>query len=337
MVVIAIGLFLAVLAAACLINVATAAVGLRLAPPFPGYHELFMVKNYLADVILWTVATVIGITMLTMAHDRLQRQRRGHPPRCEPVDPRVAVCLVAYNEEIAIRAVVEDFRRQPQVQQVVVVDNNSTDRTAAIAVDAGATVVHEPQQGYGYACIRALREGLATGLPVVVLCEADGTYRAQDLTKLLLYLEHADMVVGTRITPGLVHPSSQLDMLLSWLNQLGAKLLQLRYLCRQHLRYLGCARFSDLGCTYRAIRHDALQQIIDRLSVGGDHFSPHMLAIALRCGLTVIEAPVTFWPRVGVSKGASGSLARALRTGIAMLREIITPSQAPAHRRGGCA
>lgn len=328
--------FLLLLAVTCALNVVTGLEGLGLLPPTPASSTIFAVKNYLADAVIWTFALAICLVVIAMAWDRLRRASPSGPlPWRRPVDGPVAVCLVAYNEERAIQQVVRAFLRRPEVGTVIVVDNNSTDQTAPLARAAGALVVHETHQGYGYACIRALKEGLASGLPVVALCEGDGTYGADDLPKLLLYLEHADIVVGTRTVPGLVHPQSQLDTLLSWLNQLGAKLLQLRYTCSAHLRYLGCARFSDLGCTYRVIRREALSAIIHDLCVGGDHFSPHMLALAIRHGLTVIEVPVTFWPRIGTSKGASGSLLRSLKAGILMAREILAPSRPQQRQREG--
>jgi hypothetical protein len=324
-----------VVTVACALNVISGLEGFGFIPRTPASATIFAVKNYLADAVLWTCALAMCLAIVAMALDRLRRGRvSGNPPQRRPVDGPVVVCLIAYNEEKAVQQMVQSFFNRPEVGIVIVVDNNSTDETSTLAKAAGAVVVHERRQGYGYACIRALREGLASGLPVVVLCEADGTYDADDLPKLLLYLEHGDMVVGTRTVPGLVHAQSQLDTFLSWLNQLGAKLLQLRYTCSAHMRFLGCARFTDLGCTYRAIRREALASIIDDLCVGGDHFSPHMLAVAIRHNLTVIEVPVTFWPRIGVSKGASGSVIRSFRVGLAMLREILMPSS-PRRSAGG--
>ncbi|MFQ5879753.1 MAG: hypothetical protein ACE5IZ_06245, partial [Dehalococcoidia bacterium] len=105
-----------------------------------------------------------------------------------------------------------------------------------------------------------------------------------------------------------------------WGNQLGAKLLQLRF---WEWRFLGKLRLSDLGCTFRAMRREALAEIIEDLTVGGNHFSPHMIMVSLRKGHTVVEVPVTFWPRVGVSKGAS-NLFKAMVIGLAMLWDILS-------------
>lgn len=317
-------LFLGLVLAAASLNVVSGVTGLGLVPDFPGSEWFFVVKNYLADIILWSIVVVIASAAVLIVKERRKRALSARPfpsPRRPLQEGRIAVALIAYNEELAIGDVVSDFRRQPSVETVIVVDNNSRDQTAARASAAGAQVVREPNQGYGFACIRGLREALATGAEVIVLCEGDATYSGHDIAKLLPFLEEADLVVGNRVTPGLVHGNSQMDTFFVWGNQLGAKLLQLRF---WEWRFLGRLRLSDLGCTFRAIRREALAEIIDDLTVGGDHFSPHMIMAALRRRLTVVEVPVTFWPRVGVSKGASGSLSKAIRVGLAMLWHILT-------------
>lgn len=317
-------LFLGLVLTAAGLNVVSGITGLSLVPDFPGSEWFFVVKNYLADIILWGIVAVIAAAALFIARERREKALAARPfpcPRRPLQGGRIAVALIAYNEELAIGDVVSDFRRQPGVETVIVVDNNSRDQTAARASAAGAMVVQEANQGYGFACIRGLREALATGADVIVLCEGDATYSGHDIAKLLPFLEEADLVVGNRVTPGLVHGNSQMDSFFVWGNQLGAKLLQLRF---WEWRFLGKLRLSDLGCTFRAIRREALTAIIDDLTVGGDHFSPHMIMAALRRRLTVVEVPVTFWPRVGVSKGASGSLSKAIRVGLAMLWHILT-------------
>src|SRR5262245_37528908 len=83
---------------------------------------------------------------------------------------RVSVVMPAFNEEPFITSAVQDFRAQPHVDEVIVVDNNSTDRTRALALEAGAVVVSEPLQGYGAACRRGLAS--ATG-DLIFLVEPD--------------------------------------------------------------------------------------------------------------------------------------------------------------------
>jgi glycosyltransferase involved in cell wall biosynthesis len=215
-----------------------------------------------------------------------------------------------------------DFRRQPSVLGVLVVDNNSTDRTAELAAAAGATVIAEARQGYGYACIRGLSEALQVAdADVIVLAEGDGTFVAEDIAKFLAYMDDADLVVGNRVVRGLVERDSQMDYFFTWGNMAVAMLLRLRFWDGRHL---GPAGLTDVGCTFRAIRRPALERILPDLLVGGNHFSPHMLLVAIARDLSVIEIPIRLRPRVGRSKGASQSLWKGIQVGSAMIWHIMT-------------
>lgn len=231
------------------------------------------------------------------------------------------VALTALNEEEAIGRAVRGFASEPRVGSVVVVDNASTDRTRALAQAAGAQVVEERRRGYGHACIRALREGLRSGYPVVILCEADGTFRPEDVEKLTAYIKHADLVVGSRTHRALLNSDSQLNSFFIIGNVLMAKLLQLRY---WDWRMGGIVRLTDTGCTYRAIRAEALERILPSLEVGGHYFGPHMVMVALEHGLRVIEIPVTFCKRIGSSKGGNASWRMGFAVGLSMLWHILS-------------
>src|SRR5688572_21102494 len=104
----------------------------------------------------------------------------------------VSVVFPAYNEEEHIAEAVESFLALEHVDEVVVVDNNSRDRTAALADGAGGRVIAEREQGYGHALQRGLKE--ATG-DLVVMAEPDGTFVAGDVSKLLAYSDLADVVL----------------------------------------------------------------------------------------------------------------------------------------------
>lgn len=243
--------------------------------------------------------------------------------RYQPLDsPRISVALTAFNDQESIFSAVKDFASFPEVIEVVVVDNNSTDRTTEIAKKAGANVVREHQQGYGFACIRGLRECLSNPQAnIVVLCEGDGTFAGYDIKKLVPYLDNADMALGTRTTQELLDSDSQLGYLYIWGNLFLAKLIQIKF---WDVKHWGRVRLTDVGCTYRAVRREALSKIVDDLRVGGHHFSPHMMMVALESGLRVIEVPVTFRKRVGKSKGAGGSKIKGITIGLRMLWSILT-------------
>ncbi|HET7221493.1 MAG TPA: glycosyltransferase family 2 protein [Vicinamibacterales bacterium] len=222
----------------------------------------------------------------------------------------VSVIFPAYNEEGYIRPAVEDFFVPSVVDEVIVVDNNSRDRTAEEAKRTRARVVQEAKQGYGHALQRGLKE--ASG-DIVILAEPDGTFLGRDVLKLLAYADDFDMVCGTRTTRELVWDQANMGWFLRVGNWTVAKLLQLLY---------GGPSLSDCGCTLRLVHRAALEQIRGELTVGGSHFLPEMVILALKKRLKVIEVPVNYRGRVGESK-ITGNLKGTLRTGFNMIGLII--------------
>jgi glycosyltransferase involved in cell wall biosynthesis len=222
----------------------------------------------------------------------------------------VSVVFPAYNEAANIARAVAEFRAVPAVDEVVVVDNNSRDATAELARAAGARVVGERRQGYGHALRRGLRE--ADG-DYVVLSEPDGTFVAEDVVKLLAYAAEFDLVMGTRTTRELIWDRANMGWFLRVGNVAVAKLLQLLF---------GGPSLSDCGCTMRLIRREALRRIAPDLRVGGSHFLPEMVVLALLGGLRVIEIPVNYRARVGDSK-ITGSRLTAVKVGSRMIALIL--------------
>ena len=213
----------------------------------------------------------------------------------------VCVVLTAYDDEEAIGRSVKEFLSQRNVSSVIVVDNNSEDRTAKKAFEAGATVVKETNQGYGFACMCGLREALLKEeADIIILAEGDMTFRGRDIWKLLPFLDDADMVVGSRTHMAYTDSNSQMDWFFLWGNLFLAKILELKFF---NLKFLARTRFTDVGCTMRAINKEALMKICEDLKIGGMYFSPHMMKLALEKGLRVVEVPITFRKRVGLSKG----------------------------------
>ncbi|MCD6591271.1 MAG: glycosyltransferase family 2 protein [Candidatus Aenigmarchaeota archaeon] len=223
---------------------------------------------------------------------------------------KVSVVMPAYNEEPNIENAVREFKRLKYVDEVVVVDNNSTDRTAELARKTGARVVSEKRQGYGYACRRALKE--AKGY-YIVLVEPDGTFDPEDILKFLAYSKDFDFVLGTRTTKELIWKGSNMDWFLRWGNWVLSKMVELLY---------NGPHLSDVGCTYRLIKKRSLERIQDRFTVGGSHFSPEMMILALKNRIRTIEIPVNYKPRRGESK-ITGERKKAFKLGLRMIRLII--------------
>ncbi len=223
---------------------------------------------------------------------------------------RVSVVFPAYNEEAGIAQAVVDFGELEAVDEVVVVDNNSRDATAARAEAAGARVVREARQGYG----NALRRGMAEAQgEYVVLAEPDGTFMGKDVLKLLSYADDFDLVLGTRTTRELIWHGANMGWQLRWGNWVVAKLLQVLF---------GGPSLSDCGCTLRLIRRSAAERLLPCFTVGGSHFLPEMVCLALLARQRLIEVPVNYRTRVGESK-ITGSPSTTVRVGSQMVALIL--------------
>lgn len=224
---------------------------------------------------------------------------------------RVSLVIPAYNEAESIGFVVRDFL--PHVHEIVVMDNCSKDGTGEIARELGAIVHSQPLRGYG----DAIRKGMdaATG-DILVVVEADATFRAKDLGKLLEYLKDCDMAIGTRTTRQLIEQGANMEGLLRWGNVLVGKLIEALWWGVE-------PRFTDVGCTYRAIWRDAYLRIRDYLTRDDAAFSPEMMIEMLRAQGRVIEIPVSYHRRRGGASKHSASLWHSIRTGMKMLRLIL--------------
>lgn len=225
----------------------------------------------------------------------------------------VSVIVPAYNEEATIAEVVRDYRSNPHVDEVLVVDNNCRDSTAARAAEAGGRVVAEGAPGYGRALKRGMQEAVGE---ILVLTEADGSFRQRDLIKLLVYLEDAGMVCGTRTTRQLVQQGANMRALLRWGNVAMAKYLELLWFFRAE------PRFTDVGCTYRALWRATFAAIRDSLHQAGPAFSPEMMCEVLMKGFRCVEVPVSYHKRLGGDSKHSAGLLDQARTAWAMGKVI---------------
>jgi hypothetical protein len=281
---------------------------LRLGEPFRTWNQ----------AIVWYSGMPFTLGLLLVAADLvllLPSKRRSLLCRgLVPVaDRHVVVALTAYNDESSIADAVADFQAHPLVKKIIVVENNSSDQTAATARAAGAVVVTEMNSGYGRCVYRCFEEALAQQeQELIVLCEGDMTFRAKDLEKLVAYIDHADVVNGTRIVEQLRQYSTQLTTFMYYGNFFVGKLLE--------FKHLGRGTFTDVGTTYKLVRRSSLERLMPRLNPAINlEFNAHFLDIALGSGERVVECPITFYPRVGISKGGNASNLRALRVGVRMI------------------
>ncbi len=219
--------------------------------------------------------------------------------------PAIDVVIPAYNEESAIGRVLADIPPD-LVRQVVVVDNGSTDTTAAVARSMGAKVVCEPRRGYGQACLAGI--AVVEDADIVVFLDGDYSDFPGEMSSLVepIVRAEADLVIGSRTLGrherGALMPQQRFgNVLATWL-----------------IRLLFGVRYTDLG-PFRAIRRTALEDLhmVDR-NYG---WTVEMQIKAAQRGLRCREIPVRYRPRLGTSK-ISGTLGGSLRAGYKILWTI---------------
>ncbi|HEV2334368.1 MAG TPA: glycosyltransferase family 2 protein [Stellaceae bacterium] len=211
--------------------------------------------------------------------------------------PRVAVVIPTLNEEAAIAGVLALIPRD-SVDDIIVADSASTDRTVERARAAGARIVSERCRGYGRAC-RAGAEA-ATPCDIIVFLDGDGSDCPELIPALVepIAEDRADFVIGSR-TRGAREPHS-----------MSAHQILAGYAIGAALRLLYGVRYTDMG-PFRAIRRDALMSLgMREVSYG---WNLEMQMRAARNGLRILELPVAHRCRAGGVSKVSGSLAGTLK------------------------
>ncbi|HSR20172.1 MAG TPA: glycosyltransferase family 2 protein [Anaerolineales bacterium] len=178
------------------------------------------------------------------------------------------------------------------IDQLIVVDNGSTDNTAELARTAGAQVVSEPRRGYGFACAAGAAAAIGD---VLVFMDGDGSFLPAELPRLLAPLAEgaADLVLGSRILDN--HQRAAILPHQRFGNDLFAWFLQRRF---------GLI-LTDLG-PYRAIRRELLLELdMQELTYG---WSWEMIIKTVRLGRPIVELPVTYRRRIAGQSKVAGSL-----------------------------
>ncbi|MBI4842847.1 MAG: glycosyltransferase family 2 protein [Nitrospirae bacterium] len=219
---------------------------------------------------------------------------------------KTAAVIPALNEEETLPKVLADISRDI-VEEVVVVDNGSSDRTALIAAEWGATVLHESKRGYGYPCLRAVEYLKKDPPDIVVFVDANYSDYPAEIDKLVSPIEKGgyDMVLGSRILgeceEGALRPPVRFG------NWLATRLIRLFY----------GFRFTDLG-PFRAIRFDKLLALNVRDNLG---WTLEMQIKAVKKKYRILEVPVTYRKGKGKSK-LTGDLKGIFKVGYRILWNI---------------
>lgn len=222
----------------------------------------------------------------------------------------IDVIIPAFNEAEAVGLVVGDIPKE-LVRHIVVVDNNSSDHTHEVAEKAGATVVSQPEQGYGAACLKGIEFLFQqTELPdIIVFLDADYSDYPEEMYQLVkpIIKGEAELVIGSRSLgnrePGAMMPQQIFG------NWLATKMMKAIY----------GAHFSDLG-PFRAISRKALIKIDMKDRDFG--WTVEMQVKALKKNIPYAEIPVKYRKRKGVSK-ITGTVKGTIMAGYKIIYTIL--------------
>lgn len=223
--------------------------------------------------------------------------------------PDIRVIIPAFNEENAIGKVIDEIPKA-WVTEIVVVDNNSRDKTFEIATKLGATALFEPQKGYGMACLTAMNHiaNSATKPDIIVFLDGDHSDYPEELPLLVQPIidQKADMVIGSRALGNKQKGSMTLQQIFG------------NWLATRLMKYLYKVKYTDLG-PFRAVRYSSLLEIGMRDTNYG--WTVEMQIKAAKLNLKIMEIPVNYRKRIGVSK-VSGTVKGTLMAGYKIIFTI---------------
>lgn len=232
-----------------------------------------------------------------------------------PVFPRnihllaIVVIIPAFNEENSVGHVVRDIPAT-LVDEIIVVNNNSNDQTAVQAARAGATVLNEPIQGYGRACLTgiAYAASLSPQPAIAVFLDADYSDYPGEMVQLIepILKGEVDMVIGSRALGKRERGSMTPQQVFG------------NWLATTLLRWLYAVRYTDLG-PFRAIRFSSLLALDMQDKTYG--WTVEMQLKAARNRLRIMEVPVSYRRRIGFSK-ISGTVKGTVLAGYKIITTI---------------
>jgi glycosyltransferase involved in cell wall biosynthesis len=217
---------------------------------------------------------------------------------------KIIVIIPAYNEEASLPKVLAEIPKD-LVAEVIVVNNNSSDATATVAIQNGATCLNELRQGYGYACLKGIEYAKNLEPDIVVFIDADYSDFPEQMHELVepILSQNMDMVIGSRALGNKESGSMTPQQIFG--NWLATRLIRLFY----------GVTYTDLG-PFRAIRFDQLMAMKMEDKTYG--WTVEMQLKAAKLKLKTCEIPVDYRRRIGVSK-VSGTIKGTIMAGYKIL------------------
>jgi glycosyltransferase involved in cell wall biosynthesis len=297
------------------------------------FVEVIYGSLYLKWIALLDIAWLLMFSIFLLKRKNYKTDTNLHYLENKKIlEPKICVIIPTFNEEKIVKNVLEDFLNHKNVSKIIMIDNNSTDKTVEIAQKYNVKIIQKKSNtGLADSVLVGLSESLKTNSNIIAITECDGTFSGVDLDKMIPYCDNCDMVIGTRQVQVLTDKNNQNSMFYVWGNYLLAKIIQIKYFS---LVNLGIVELTDVGCLYRCIRKDSLEKIEEKLK-GADAdkiiknpnsglIANFLTMIAIENNLKIVEIPITFRKRVGFSKTGADKKSKAIMYGLRFFWYIIT-------------
>ena len=231
---------------------------------------------------------------------------------------KISVVIPCFNEKDTILKIIEKVRNEKQYEkEIIVIDDFSTDNSQKILQNYDKKdkikIIFNPQnKGKGYSIRQGLK--LANG-DIILIQDADLEYSPDDYKKLIepILNNDADVVYGSRTMNDMIWDGANMGWFLRFGNWSVAKLLQILF---------NTCSLTDVGCTYRLVKRSSMLKILKKSKVVSNFFGPEMMLISILSNLKIIQIPINYRERVGISS-VTGSFKKAFMLGIQMILLIL--------------
>ncbi len=209
---------------------------------------------------------------------------------------KITVLIPCYNEELGVGNVVEEIPHRKlkalgYKTEVIVINNNSTDKTVEVAKSKNATVIDEPKKGKGYAILTGFRN-IPDDTDIVVMLDGDNTYKSREMLRLIEPLDSGfcDVVIGTRLSGKMGSDS------MTYFNRIGNWLFT--FLVR--VAYNG--NVTDVCTGYFAWKKHVVDKLKDSINSNGFSIEMDMITKMAKMDYEMFSIPITYEKSTTISK-----------------------------------
>ena len=222
-----------------------------------------------------------------------------------------SIVIPVFNEEENILQFINSLEKLNFFKEIIVVDNNSTDKSKELILSTSAKYLHQKIQGYGASLFMGLNEAKTD---YIFTIEPDGTFEIDDIYNFIDKVEKYDCIFGTRTNKSKIEEFAKMGPFLRFGNIFVAKLLQFLF---------WTTPISDVGCTFKLIRKSSFEKIKNQLiKITNSTFQPYLMMLLFKEKTKIIEIPVKYKKRIGYSK-ITYNFTSSFALGIQMIMLII--------------